>query len=208
MYQTSFNNKTPSSNIVVNVKITTLESSALVKYESKHCFDKLCMLGCPTYGNKWSCPPYSPKFSEYQSDMYPYAILVLFWCTLDQFNYAKTEFIKVKASNSILKSRMDKFMRNLEQTLGGVVLSNGSCRLCNPCNKKKNENCKKPTEMRFSMESLGLDVGRITTDFFNHPLLWYKDKKIPTYSSVISCLLTKDTIQEASLDYIVQMQLI
>lgn len=207
MFQTSFVNRTPSSQILVNVKITTTESSNLKKFENKCNFDKLCELGCPTYGNKWSCPPYSPSFSKYKVDDLPYAILALFWCTLDQFSYTKTDFIKVKASNSILKSRMDKFMRGLEDTLGGVILSNGSCRRCNPCNKKKGEYCKKPKEMRYSMESLGLNVSEISNEFFTHSLLWYKDKKIPEYSSVVSCLLIKDMIPENMLHSILLLSL-
>ena len=129
-------------------------------------------------------------------DEYPYAVLVLFWCTLDQFSYTKTEFIKVRASNTIMKSRMDKFMRGLEQTSGGVMISNGNCRLCNPCSKKKDQECKRPEKMRFSMEALGLNVGRITADFFGHPLLWYQDKTVPAYLSAAACLLTKDRIEE------------
>ena len=198
MYQTSFVNRTPSAEISVRVRLTVLESRRLTEYENKREIDQLCE-ACPTYGGKWSCPPHSPAFSVYDLEEYPYAALVLFSCELDQFSYTKTEYIRIKAANTILKSRMDRLMRGLEQAVGGVMISNGNCKLCNPCSKKKGEPCKKPERMRFSMEALGLNVGRITADVFGHELLWYKDKKIPRYLSAAACLLMKERPDETVL---------
>ena len=202
MYQTSFVNKTPSAEISIHVRLTILESQRLTQYENKREIEKLCE-ACPTYGGKWSCPPCSPAFSGYGLDKYPYAALVLFSCDLDQFSYTKTEYIKIKASNTIMKSRMDRLMRSLEQATDGVMISNGNCRLCNPCSKKKGEPCKKPDKLRFSMEALGLDVERITADVFSHELLWYRDKKIPPYLSAVACLLMKERIDEEVLGELV-----
>lgn len=196
MYQTSFINKTPSAEITVNVKISVIESHRLTDYENKHEINKLCMT-CPTYGGKWSCPPFSPAFSSLDLNGYPYAAIVLLWCSLDQFRYTKTEYIRIKAANTILKSRMDRLMRGLEKSAGGLMISNGTCRLCNPCRKKKGESCRKPDQMRYSMEALGLDVGRITSDVFGHDLQWYKNKTLPSYLSAAACLLLKDRAEEA-----------
>lgn len=201
MYQTNFIHKTPSAEILVDVTIIAAESCRLAAYENKRGFEKRCE-SCPAYGQKWSCPPYSPSFSSFNTGEYPNAVLVLFRCELDQFSYTKTEYIRIRAANTILKSRMDRFMRSLENSLGGVTLSNGSCRLCNPCGKKKGQPCKRPDKMRFSMEALGLDVGGITADFFGHELLWYKDKKVPAYRSAASCLLMKERIEENAIEEI------
>lgn len=198
MYQTSFVNRTPSAEISVHVKVAVIDSRRLKEYENKREIGKLCE-SCPAYGGKWSCPPHSPAFSRYDLDEYPYAALVLFWCDLDQFSYTKTEYIRIKAANTIMKSRMDRFMRGLEESSGGIMISNGNCRLCNPCSKKKGESCKKPEMMRFSMEALGLNVGRIIADVFGHELLWYRDKKIPRYLSAVACLLMKDRVGEKEL---------
>lgn len=198
MVQTSFINSTPSAEISVRVKASVIESRRLTEYEDRKEIGKLCE-ACPAYGGKWSCPPYSPAFSGYALEEYPYAALVLFWCDLDQFRYTKTEYIRIRAANTIMKSRMDRLMRGLEQSAGGVMIANGNCRLCNPCSKKKGEPCKKPERMRFSMEALGLNVGRITADVFGHELLWYKDKKAPRYLSAVACLLLKEKPDEAAL---------
>lgn len=199
MILTSFIHQTPSAALLVQVKIKLVPSKELVPYENKQYISKLCT-ACPTYGKKWSCPPHSPALSDLDLSAYPHAALVLFWCELDQYDHAKTDYIKVKAANSVLKSRMDRFMRKMEDCLGGVLLSNGTCKLCRPCSGLAGQPCKRPEKMRFSMEALGLDVSRITEKEFEHPLLWYSSGKSPVYLSAVACLLMSDLIDESALE--------
>ena len=190
--KTTFSVNTPSAiNITINSKSVIIDSNELIAFQEKEYFDGLCKKVCPNYNYKWSCPPCSPSYSDYKNG-FPKALLVLFYCNLDQFHYIKTEYMKVKASNSILRSRLDRLMRELEIKYTGKMLTNGSCRLCKTCNKKNSLPCKKPFEMRYSMEALGLNVDKITQHFFGHRLMWYKDKKAPSYSSAVSCLLTNE----------------
>ncbi|KMT22210.1 DUF2284 domain-containing protein [Clostridium cylindrosporum] len=199
MISTTFRTKTPKAEIIISAKVATIEINELSKYEKKDKFSQLCMEGCPNYGSKWSCPPYSPSFMSY-SKKFKYAMVLLLSCNLSQFDYTKQEYMKIKVSNSILKSRTNKIMRALEDRCNGIMLAGGSCRLCKPCALKSNQgSCKKPTQMRFTMESLGLDVESICLDFFNYKLLWYKDKKAPEYASVVSCLLSENPINEAEI---------
>jgi hypothetical protein len=39
----------------------------------------------------------------------------------------------------------------------------------------------------------------VTVSFFDHRLLWYKDKKAPSYSSAVSCLLTNELPTETEI---------
>lgn len=184
---------TPTTSIVITVKAIVVNAELLKTYENKQKFEKLCEIGCPNYNNKWACPPFSPSYTQFSKN-YVNALLILQYCNLMQFTYTKTEYIKLKASNSILKSKSDKLMRFLEEEYSGMMLSNGSCRLCKPCSKKSGGLCKKPNKMRYSMEALGLNVEQITEDFFNHKLQWYKNKLVPGYSSVVSCLLSNSQL--------------
>lgn len=196
----SFNliHKTPSTEVLVNLQTILIKADMLEKYEHKNEFENLCADGCPNYNNKWSCPPFSPSYSH-TSKEYSNIILMLLYCDLSQFDYIKTEYMKIKASNSILKSKSEKLARFLEEDMCGVMITNGSCKLCKPCNRKKNLNCKRPKEMRYSLEALGLNVGLISKEFFNHELLWYENKLAPKYSSVITGVLTNKQVDE---DYI------
>lgn len=179
---------TPTKKLLLHFKSNLCKSKDLYPFQSKEYFESLCRNGCPNFNKKWSCPPYSPDFITYSRN-YDYCLVCILYCDLDQFDYTKTEYMKVKACNSILKSKMDKLMRYLENYYSGLIVSNGSCRICKPCNLKLNLSCKRPTLRRYSMESLGLDVNKVSTFMFNHSLKWYKDKKAPTYTSVVSCLL-------------------
>jgi predicted metal-binding protein len=190
MFEIDFQHKTPTSLITINAKSLIIPAKKLLDFEDKCTFDKLCKTGCLNFNNKWSCPPFSPSYSELSAN-YSNLLLILLFCNLEQFNYIKNGYTKVRAGNIILKSIVDRFLRSLEKTFGGIMISNGSCRLCKPCTRKTNlDKCKKITEMRYSMESLGLNVIKISTDLFNHKLLWYRNKTTPPYTSVISGLLT------------------
>ncbi len=194
-YKMNFNifHKTPTTRIQIQISLKYLDANVLVKYEEKDRFNKLCELGCINYNKKWSCPPHSPTYSSYLNGFSKF-LLILFNCDLAQFDYVKTEYMKVKTSNSILKSQSDKLSRFLEIKLSGKMLSNGSCRLCKPCSKKVSANsCKNPLKLRYSLESLGLNVEQISQDFFNRKLLWYKTKQAsPDYSTVVSGILTNN----------------
>jgi len=190
MYEIVFQHRTPSSLISINAKSLVVPAKTLCGFEDKYKFDKLCEIGCPNFNSKWSCPPHSPAYSEL-SARYSNILLILLYCNLEQFRYIKNGYTAVRAGNVILKSIAERFLRSLEKSFDGIMISNGSCRLCRPCTRKTNlGKCKRMTEMRFSMESLGLNVIKISSDLFNHKLLWYKNKTIPAYTSVISGLLT------------------
>lgn len=191
-----FLHKTPTADIRIQLCLQGTYAPALSQYENKCYFNNLCENGCVNYNKKWSCPPYSPAYSSYSKN-FEYCLLTLFSCDLSQFSYVETEYMKVKTSNSILKSQSDRLSRFLEDELSGKMLSNGSCRLCKPCSKKFSEDsCKNPLKLRYSLESLGLNVEGISQDIFSHKLLWYKAKVSPIYSSVVSGILTNTTLEQ------------
>jgi predicted metal-binding protein len=181
----SFNVKTPQNLIEVDYDFC-LVSRKDIKTD-KCLFDGLCKAGCPNYGKKYSCPPYSPKFENLGKD-FDYLFVAMFCCSLQQINSG--EYNKIRIANSVMKSRMDKLMRNVEKKQGGLFMSNGSCRLCRSCGLKISKPCKYPQERRYSLESTGIDVNQITEKYFKKKLLWYdKTKsKAPEYTCVVSAI--------------------
>jgi len=109
----SFLHSTPTSKIEINLVLKTTTVDELKKYEDKPFFSELCENGCVNYNRKWSCPPYSPSYSVYTRN-YRYGLLILLFCELSQFSYVKTEYMKVKTSNIILKSQSDRQSWHLE----------------------------------------------------------------------------------------------
>jgi predicted metal-binding protein len=96
-----------------------------------------------------------------------------------------------------MKSRIDKLMRELEIKSENKLkfLSSGSCRLCKKCNLEKKLPCKHPDKMRFSLESCGINVEKITEELFDTPLLWYDHltHKAPKYTCVVAGLMCDET---------------
>jgi predicted metal-binding protein len=116
-----------------------------------------------------------------------------------QFAYIENDYLKIKAANSILKSRADRFLRFM--AWHGKYISTGSCRLCKPCKCRMNQPCAHPETMTYSFESLGVDVGALIHEYFSKPLLWYKPGCLPEYTSVVCGLLTNDLLDPEMLSH-------
>jgi len=177
-----------------------------LKYVDVEKFSALCKIGCPNYDRKWSCPPFAPTFTDFVSGWNKLFILFL-RTEMSQFAYIKNDYLKIKAANSILKSRADKFLRYLAATYGRYI-STGSCRLCKPCKRKMGLLCAHWELMTYSFEAMGVDVSKLVCELFQKPLLWYKPCCLPEYTSVVCGLLTNveimaDDLRKEYLRYIV-----
>lgn len=183
-----------------------LPTESLHPYQDKSKFDTLCKSGCINYGKKWSCPPYSPEYAKFTVS-YKYINLIMLTINTDQLEYIHQDFLKIKAANVILKSRIDKTLR-LVMDKNEYYISTGSCRLCRSCMKKNNEVCCHPDLRTYSLESLGIDVEKVTEDIFQTKLLWYKKKEeIPKYTSIVAGLLTNNPDQSTKIiNKLVQIQ--
>lgn len=182
--------ETPHGKVSYWGKVCTISSDDIALYCDKEQFDGLCRLGCPNYGKKWSCPPYSPLYNDFSSE-YQALCIVLLGLNLDELGYIKQDYLKVKAANSMLKSRVDRTLR-MCITDGEKYVSTGSCRLCKPCRKKLEEQCAHPTIRTFSFEALGVNVSTMVKDIFDLNLLWYKRGSLPLYTCVVAGLLTNE----------------
>lgn len=183
---------TPSAIIKYSCKTSFVKTSHLDQFNNKQYFDELCKEGCPNYGKKWSCPPYAPDYSHFVKK-YKYIYVFLLYTELAQFDYIRQNYLKVKAANSILKSRIDKALRESINERE-FYISTGSCRLCKSCKKKIGESCIHPELRTYSFEALGINVSLLTSNLFQKDLLWYKQKVLPEYTSVVAGLLTNDDI--------------
>jgi len=174
------------------INLTAIQPALLINYSDKEKFDCLCKVGCANYNSKWSCPPYSPRVEDFISG-WKHLYLMLICIEMKQFTHIRNSYLRIKAANSILKSRADKFLSVMAKHHGNYI-SNGSCRLCKPCKLKVNMPCAKPSQMTYSFEAMGVNVSKLTNDCFGKPLLWYTSQNVPLYTSVVSGLLTHDAL--------------
>ena len=179
---------TPNAQNIYTVEIARIEPSEIEGCVDKTKFDSLCESGCSNYQKKWSCPPYAPCFSEYCIG-WDFLFVFFMHTNMSQYSHIMNDYLKIKAANSILKSRADKFLRRAS-AMHGRYISTGSCRLCRPCKCSVAMPCARSELMAYSFEAMGVDVSSMTELCFNTPLLWYKAHRLPEYTSVICGLLT------------------
>ncbi len=151
----------------------------------------LCKIGCKNYNNKYSCPPLAPSFEIYTKEAKDF-LVIMFLMKLSEINPNYREYHKIRMANSILKSRIEKTVRELEKITGINYLGTGACRLCRPCMFKLKKPCKWPEKKRSSLEALGVDCNVLVEKVFNIPLKWYTNKKAPEYTLVITALPFKN----------------
>ncbi len=167
------------------------------KYQDREKFIACCR-ECPHYGELWSCPPL-PFDADTFLASYAWANLLCAQIRLDEetIRAADTEE-KIKATGweIVSKAKLDieERMKILETRMpGSRSLSSGGCGLCETCARKENLPCRKPEEMRYSMDAFGLDLTTITKDVFHIDILWCRDR-LPEYFTLIHGLLAKEPV--------------
>lgn len=184
-------NGTQNINLLIHIMPIEKVLSCTHEEEIRNC----CKTGCVNYGKKWSCPPYSKKFSAVvKSKEHDAAIVIVGYINLCDMEYISNPYQRVKAANMILKSKCEKIARNLESEFKGYSLLSGSCNLCKPCQKKRNLSCKKPTMVRYSLESTGVNVEELLENNCGYKLLWYKKGEKLPYTSVVTVILVDGKI--------------
>lgn len=190
IYKDTVQAVTSRAKIEYQIYLANVNTKDIEKYEIRDRFSALCKEGCANYGNKWCCPPFAPFYHDFAGN-YKNISVCLTLAPMDQFDYIKNDYLKIKAANTILKSRTDKTLRMLVNK-DIYYISSGSCRLCKSCKRKIQEPCAHPDFMTYSFEALGINVADMVRDLFGIPLLWYRKNQLPEYTSVVAGLLSKD----------------
>ncbi len=101
-----------------------------------------CQYGCGGFGERLTCPPYSPTPEEMRKviDEYSSAILLRF-----RPDSARTHEV-------VAKLEKEAFLSGYYSAFG---LASGPCSFCRKCNLRE---CKHPRLARPSMEACGIDV--------------------------------------------------
>lgn len=195
-------NGTQNINLFMHIMPVEKVLSCTQEEEIRNC----CKTGCVNYGKKWSCPPYSKKFSAVvKSKGHDVVIVIVGYINLCDMEYISNPYQQVKAANMILKSKCEKIARNLESEFNGYSLLSGSCNLCKPCQKKRNLPCKKPTMMRYSLESTGVNVEKLLEKNCRHKLLWYKKGEKLSYTSVVTAILVDSkTVSSENIELLIK----
>lgn len=165
----------------------------------ENCLDTVRVMSyckeCKNYNNVWSCPPFNFNTLEIVNK-YEYIYIIAYKLFLKKSIY-NGNYDKI--NNTIVNIRKNEEPNLLlieNKYKNTYALYAGSCILCEDCIRKYNKECLYKEHMRYSLESLGFDVQKISKDFLNIEIKWALDGKVPEYFTLISGILSNSTIDE------------
>lgn len=173
---------------------TILESEYTVPVEEilADCVDvpkflALCK-ACPNYGNRWSCPPY-------QGNMY------FVWMAYDELQLVirmvkpspgMTEEEALRMVDRERAAFSAELLRREKEIPDAMSLAAGPCTKCGDnCTRRIGGICRMPQELRYSIESIGGDVSKLTERYFGKSLLWIENGVLPEYFLLAGGFLKK-----------------
>ena len=146
-----------------------------------------CCKVCGNYERKWSCPPYD--FEPVKD----------YWSKFEHFYVVGKKMILREEEKEHWEDLMKQVKQELTETLfqeeakhpGSRSLSAGSCHICGEgnCSKPLGEPCRYPEKMRYSIESLGGNVGLTASKLLGVELQWIEEGKLPDYFVLVGGLL-------------------
>lgn len=180
---------------IENKKATVSVSEYIASYNNAEFFLSLCSQ-CPSYAQKWCCPPfdYNPleKISHYK---YAHIFGTQIFFSPDAIMQSRIEKNGDQLSRAAVESFCKDNHANLlalrEKNAPAVAFSVG-CHLCGdtPCARVEGKLCRHPSKMLHSLESFGFDISKTCKELLGIELLWSAGGVLPEYATVVTALFT------------------
>lgn len=151
---------------------------------------------CPNYNQVWSCPEYDFNPYDYWAEYQTFRIIGVKIIVPDEIAgqvWSPQECRKM--IDEMLWAEKRKLSLELyemeKQYPGSVSLSAGSCQLCSAdkCAKSEGKPCRNPEKLRYSIESLGGNVGLTVTKYLKQKLEWIEEGRMPKHFILVCGLL-------------------
>ncbi len=149
---------------------------------------------CPNYDRVWSCPSYDFDVMKYWNRYKTFRLLAT-KITFDDACLSKNLYAggAKELLDKILPAEKqklsDELLRAEKLNPGSISLSAGSCHLCPQCTKPTGKSCLNPEMMRYSIESLGGNVGLTIEKLLGLSLEWMEEGKLPHHFVLVCGLL-------------------
>lgn len=187
----------------IKTTIKSIKTDELIKkYYDKEKVENFCMQ-CDNYNKIWSCPPYNFNTERYVRQFENIHIIgtqIIFdKTTIEEVN--TIEKIKKYSLETILKERkkiFDKLLILENKFPGSKAINSGNCSICKKCTRVNNKKCINESLIRYSLESLGFDVGKITSGVLGIELKW-PSETLPEYLTMASGFMTNFELKDFKL---------
>lgn len=151
---------------------------------------------CLSYGKVWSCPKHRFSLEEFWNqftEVELYIVKIVFEPELLEETYSVDEMqMLMNEVIPVETERLHAFAKEQEQRNPGSMCfsSGGACSRCkNGCTRTLDQPCRFPEELRYSVESIGINACKATEELFEFPLLWSMFGKLPEYLTFVNGLL-------------------
>lgn len=162
-----------------------LENYYDFKYTSQKCKK------CHMYNKRWSCPSFNNNIKDYWKK-FDTVELIHLKIILDE-NLLNKRFTKDEIytilDNTLFKEK-NILIGKLEDN-NRYFLSTGYCNICERCSKEDNIPCRFPEIKKYSIESLGGIVTKISNELFNNQIKWIDMNNgiLPEYLTLVMAVL-------------------
>jgi len=161
------------------------------RYYDRPKFLEYCK-ACPNYGNRWSCPPYDfdPEGILRQYEVVNVIGVQVLYDEATRASMDTKEKVDAYtlASLDAVKQPMLPALLDAERSLpGSRAFISGNCKVCATCAREMGMPCLHPDQMRYSLESLGFDVGALTQDVLGITIVW-DPGHLPAYYTLVAAL--------------------
>lgn len=174
-------------NKTFNLKAIICPNTDILKFANIEYFKGVCHNSCPSYNTNWSCPPNSPRFDDFIKD-YKYSLIVQMTGETN-----REEFLDTYNINRIL---IEDLLSNIQNNFECLKTAAGKCYLCEQCSFLYNKSCRNPEGMRYSMESMGVNLLAMSEELFGHKIDWVNDDSNPMMCTSIGSIVYNDDIEE------------
>ncbi|MEE1181309.1 MAG: DUF2284 domain-containing protein [Treponema sp.] len=150
---------------------------------------------CPNYDRVWSCPSYDfdvMAYWKHYKTLKLQARKIVFEKEYTEKTYGQEELTAFL--NPVIlqeKQKLGEKMRAEEEHYpGSISLAAGSCGRCKEgCTRTKGEKCRFPEDLRYSIESLGGNVGLTIEKLMGLKLEWIEEGRLPGHFVLVNGLL-------------------
>lgn len=152
-------------------------------------FDLLCR-SCPNYGKRWGCPPFEDS-DNYNLTEFKKVRLFLLPVPLPPMHELPLKE-RIASATKIIQQERRKYepaILTLEKQQGGLAaLFTGMCPHCAAaeCGRRVGEPCRHPDLVRPSLEALGFDLCRTSSELFGKQIEWISDDYTPRELSLLA----------------------
>lgn len=166
-----------------------------------------CCQACERYNACWACPPFDFDTDAYLSP-YSHAYIIGTKVIFDPDIRADLRGNDViipmtyKVIEDVRREIDPKLLALERQYPGGRALYAGTCHVCpaGQCTKRQGKPCAFPHLVRPSLEALGFNIGKSTTELLGIDLRWSQDGILPEYLTLVSGYFSKTPLLSGALN--------